>query len=385
MPKRSKEFFDQMTEQSEVKTEIVRKYFWAWAKVISNQAIKRGLNTIAYVDLFAGPGRYNDGTPSTPILILEGAIRDEIISKMLVALFNDADRDNARSLEEAIATLPGIELLLHKPRVRNFEVDDALAEKFERWKWPTLFFIDPFGYKGLSLQLIRTVLKPWGSDCIFFFNYNRINAALSNPKFERNMNIFFGEDRAQKLRASLAGRDAYWRQEIIIQEIKEALRELGGAHSIEYYFKDDTGNKTSHFLIFASKHPLGYGIMKSIMGGESSIDDHGVPTYGFNPLDKDAIKEQEKAPPLFDIRPDPIHDLAEGLVRAFAGRTLTTQQIYHEHGLGKPFLLKNYQDALRRLEEAGRIKADPPASERVRAGKVTFSEKVVVSFPSKEG
>jgi hypothetical protein len=29
---------------------------------------------IAYVDLFAGPGRYGNGTKSTPLLILETAI-----------------------------------------------------------------------------------------------------------------------------------------------------------------------------------------------------------------------------------------------------------------------------------------------------------------------
>ena len=32
---------------------------------------------IAYIDLFAGPGRYEDGTLSTPLLVLKAAIEDE--------------------------------------------------------------------------------------------------------------------------------------------------------------------------------------------------------------------------------------------------------------------------------------------------------------------
>lgn len=59
------DFFDEFREQSLVKTEIVTKYFGAWAKIMISLAKKRN-NNIAYVDLFSGPGRYKDGSESTP-------------------------------------------------------------------------------------------------------------------------------------------------------------------------------------------------------------------------------------------------------------------------------------------------------------------------------
>jgi len=68
-------FFEESKEQSAVKTAIVSKYFWSWAKVIIPQVRNRPDPKIAYLDLFAGPGRYKDGTKSTPLLILETAIR----------------------------------------------------------------------------------------------------------------------------------------------------------------------------------------------------------------------------------------------------------------------------------------------------------------------
>src|SRR6266536_2120114 len=86
-------FFEESREQSLVKSAIVSKYFWAWAKVIMSQ-IKRGGKKIAYVDLFAGPGRYKDGTKSTPLLVLEQAIANPDLRRMLVTIFNDLDSTN---------------------------------------------------------------------------------------------------------------------------------------------------------------------------------------------------------------------------------------------------------------------------------------------------
>jgi len=45
-----------------VKTAIVSKYFWSRSRVIMPQAMKGKEKKIAYLDLFAGPGRYEDGT-----------------------------------------------------------------------------------------------------------------------------------------------------------------------------------------------------------------------------------------------------------------------------------------------------------------------------------
>jgi hypothetical protein len=66
---RKSDFFKESTEQSRIKADIVSKYFFAWASVVIPTTKKRS-NRIAYVDLFAGPGRYDDGNRSTPLRIL---------------------------------------------------------------------------------------------------------------------------------------------------------------------------------------------------------------------------------------------------------------------------------------------------------------------------
>src|SRR5450755_3233879 len=100
---------------------------------------------------------------------------------MLVTIFNDKDTNNTTSLRDTIDQIPGINNLRYHPVIYTGEVSDKFVKDFEEHKLiPSLVFFDPFGYKGLSLRLINAVLKDWGCDCIFFFNYNRINMGLNN-------------------------------------------------------------------------------------------------------------------------------------------------------------------------------------------------------------
>ena len=369
------QFFDETTEQSAIKAKIVSDYFWAWAKVIIPTAKKSPRNRIAYIDLFAGPGRYKDGTKSTPLLILEKAIQDPDIREMLVTIFNDKNEDNSYSLQQAINAIPGIEKLKYPPTVRNYEVGKEIVGIFSQMRLvPTLFFVDPWGYKGLTLQLLNSVLKDWGCDAIMFFNYNRINMGLANPAVEEPMNALFTEERAANLRHRLTAHNPSERELAIVEEIKNALRELGAKYVLPFCFKNEHGTRSSHHLIFATKNFRGYDIMKSIMAPQSSIADQGVPSFTYSPADR-------KFPLLFELT-HPLDDLESMLLKDFAGRSLSLQMIYEEHCVGKPYILNNYRDALRRLEYKGKISTEPPAEHRRKnGGEVTFSEKVRVTFP----
>jgi hypothetical protein len=53
-------------------------------------------------------------------------------------------------------------------------------------------------------------------------------------------------------------------------------------------------------------------------------------------------------------------------------------QIYEEDSAGKPFIKKNYKQALMDLEEQGKIAARPSADDRK---KDTFADRVLVRFP----
>jgi three-Cys-motif partner protein len=366
-------FFDESKEQSQVKATIVAKYFWAWANVIIPTAAQRS-KTISYVDLFAGPGRYKDGTKSTPLLVLERAIKDPKMRTMLVAVFNDVNKDSSHSLQMAIDELPNIGSLKHKPKVYSEEVGANIVKRFEEMNLiPTLFFIDPWGYKGLSLRLINSVLKDWGCDCILFFNYNRINMGLQNPAVKEHMDSLFGEERANELRRELERLNSEERELAIVEAVGKALQEMGGKYVLPFCFKNESGTRTSHHLILVTKHVKGYEIMKEIMAKESSDTQQGVPTFEYNPASL-------KYPLLFELS-RPLDDLGDMLLQQFTGRTMTMADVYNQHHVGRPYIKANYKSVLAKLESEGKIRANPSADRRKKVkGKLTFADSVIVNF-----
>jgi len=372
-------FFDEQKEQSLIKARIVEKYFWVWAKVVI-PTVKRTASEprIAYIDLFAGAGRYKDGSKSTPVKVLETAIADPDLRNMLVSIFNDADTENVNSLQQAIDLIPGVENLKYRPQILNHEVGDNVVKTFqERRLVPTLFFVDPWGYKGLSLQLINSVVKDWGCDCIFFFNYNRINMGLSNDAVKEHMNALFGKVRADQVREKLNKLNPQERELSVVEAICEALKEMGGQYVLPFRFRHEIGNRTSHHLIFVSKHVKGYEIMKEIMAKESSEQMQGVPSFEYNP----ATLQQ---PLLFELT-RPLEELESMLLDKFSGRSMTMKEVYDQHHVGKPYISKNYKTALGNLEAQNKIVADPPANKRRKMkGEVTFADSVKVAFPAKQ-
>jgi three-Cys-motif partner protein len=371
------EFFEEAREQSQIKARIVQKYFWAWAKVIIPTA-KNHDNRILFIDLFAGPGRYDDGTLSTPLLVLQRAIEEPDMRNMLVTHFNDRDADCAGKLKAAIQGLPGIERLKYQPRVSNAVVGEEIERKLAELRLiPTFFFVDPWGYKGLSLGLITSVLQNWGCDCVFFFNYNRVNMGLNNAAVRQHMDALFGKERADDLRGQLAGLSSSDREKLILEQLCTALKEQGAAYVLPFTFKNERGTRTSHHLIFATKHFRGYEIMKGIMARESSEQHQGVASFEYAPA-------SEQFPILFGLS-RPLDDLQQMLLEDFAGETLAMRQVYERHCVGTPFIDSNYKRALAALEAQGKIRVEPPAKERRKIkGEVTFADHVRVTFPRKK-
>jgi three-Cys-motif partner protein len=357
-------FFEEPEKPSLLKSQIVLKYFVAWARIIAKHAER-----IGYFDFFSGPGRYQSGQKSTPLLILETAIASEDLRSRLVSMFNDANSEFTSALQLEIDNLPGTGSLKYAPQVITGKVGEEFPEYFERIKTiPSLSFIDPWGYKGLSLRLIRSVLKDWGCEVLFFFNYNRINMGINNPKVQEHMEALFGAG-LPELRASLEGQPPGERESTIRDVLTQALREMGGPYLLPFTFRRKDG-RVSHYICFVSKHPLGYSIMKEIMAAESDIDDDGVPLYESSPLG--ATRQL----PLGYMRP--ILTLPEDLLRSFAEKTLTVGEIFKQHNVGRPFVKRNYKRVLIEMEEDCLIKCEPDAGNRNRG---TIADRILVTFP----
>jgi three-Cys-motif partner protein len=375
----TEEFWEEQTEQSKIKAQIVSEYFFVWAKVIIG-TIKRDPRSnrkIAYIDLFAGPGRYKDGSKSTPIMVLEKAIQDPDMREMLVTMFNDKDSDSHQSLHNEISQLDGIENLKYKPDIINESVGEEIVRMFEDMTLiPTLFFVDPWGYKGLSLRLVNSVLKDWGCDCIFFFNYNRINPGLSNPFVQEHMTALFGEERYKQIQPRIEGARPEDREITIVEELTNSLIDLGGKYVLPFRFRNERNTRTSHHLFFVSKAFKGYEIMKDIMAKMSSGNTDGVPSFEYH-------KPGPEQMTLFKMT-RPLEDLEDILLEDYAGKSITVKALYEEHSVGRRYIKKNYRAVLMKMFESEKIKAHRP-QKKTKCGngwrKGSFPEDIVVTFP----
>jgi three-Cys-motif partner protein len=375
----NKDFFLEQSEQSLIKTRIVSKYFLAWAKVILG-AQKRNpqyVQRMAYIDLFAGPGRYNDQSKSTPLLVLETILNTPDLADRMVTLFNDKDKSNIDNLESVINQLKGIERLKYQPVFFNEEIGEEIANKMfgSKRMVPTFFFVDPWGYKGLSLNLVSSIIKDWGCDCVFFFNYNRINMGLNNEAVEQHMGSLFGESQLDFVRDEYNKVTSPKEREIIIvQELCNALQSNGSRFVLPFRFKNDKGTRTSHHLIFISKNFRGYDIMKEIMYKESSSITGNVASFEYNPRDI-----HYKQGSLFDLLSRPLDDLQDMLLQTYTGCTVNFAKLYEEHSVNKPYVRKNYKDVLQTMLTDEKITAVNPET-RKPPRKGTFSDEMRITF-----
>jgi three-Cys-motif partner protein len=370
-----KDFFAKQTEESKVKAEIVTKFFDAWSNVILGfQRKKRQALAIGYVDLFAGPGRYDDGSLSTPLLVLDKAIERDERAKSLVSVFNEPNTEYHRRLESNIKALPGINRLAHVPIFMSETVDTDYSPFLKVVSGiPTLFFVDPWGYKGVSIDLLRSAVRSgWGRDLILFFNYKRICAGVSNEVFAERMRGIFGS-RYDAIRTQVETLHGEKREDAITSAVAEELAENAAEHILK--FRIERKGATSHYLFFLSKNARGRQIMADIMAGVSSDTEADVSSFEFTNRPKQAS--------LFSAPTDPIGDLAKAILHHCAGQTLTTAQIFDRCTFpGKNYRMKNYKQALLRLEEQNSIVTSPSAEQRKRG---TFGDNVVVKFPGGGG
>jgi three-Cys-motif partner protein len=339
------DFFDESKAHSQVKARIVSNYFAGWANVIKKRARS---NKLAYIDLFAGTGRYKDGTASTPLLVLDKVLGSPDLRDKFISIFVEKNKSNFSRLQKEIFSYPGIDVLRHPPQVINEEVGNKIVQLFQdKCLIPSLLFADPCGYRGLTLELINSVVKDWACECIFFFNYNRINMGLENPLVDSHMEAIFGQHGLKTLRKDIPMMKPPEREKCILSALTAALTGTYSKFVLPFRFEKEDGSRTSHYIVHVSKHQLGYEIMKEIMAKESKFSVDGIPSFEYSAPGQLSFLD----------RPFSLDSLKKDLLRCYAERRKAVKDVYSEHNVGTPYIKSNYKEAMLRMECEGRATA----------------------------
>jgi hypothetical protein len=231
-----------------------------------------------------------------------------------------------------------------------------------------LCFIDPFGVKGLTLPLIRRFIKDRGCDCIFFFNYSKVNWHLDSGHYELHVDALFGRARAERLRALVKDLrlGVHEREAAIVAELQEALGEAGARKVPPFKFYDMQGARTSHFLFLATKHERGEEIWKRILAKESSYSEQGVPTFEFSP--RIDVRKDESRQARLALGDGPIDGLKREMVARYAGRRISVRVLVSEITTGRKLLPSHVKKALIDLEQEHRLSIAHPGKRTRKSG-----------------
>lgn len=267
-------FFESQTEKSFIKSLIVTEFFAVYFSIINKAGFS---DDIYYIDLFSGPGKYEDGTCSTPLLLLdiiEGFKSDDIRNKLHL-IFNDENEAFYNSLCENINQHPVYSRLNHPPIIQNRKASEVDLSALLSGGKPKFSFIDPWGYKDVSTEQIGELVKSIGSDCVLFFNSNRILQDLSKGGSKEHMEKIFGDLLPEAIRIQ---KDSGISQPVKCKRFVSLFAEnlytthfepLKKQHFrlfvLPFSVDQDDVEKTSHHIVFISKNHKAVREMKKIM------------------------------------------------------------------------------------------------------------------------
>lgn len=368
-------FFAAPKPHSLIKIEIVEEYFGAWAKIMSANCKK-----LTYLDLFSGPGVYADGTESTPVKVLNRIETEPYLLQNLKTHFYESNKLFSSQLKDCIRNHSAYGKLRHKPIINAEEVNKKLVPNLPIDNC-TFSFVDPHGYH-ISLDLLSSVIGNWGSDCIFYLSTSGIRRNIENEDETDKLIDLFGEEGLKELRAYFENNLSWFvKDRLILNQLSKALNREKKVYFLNFGMEFEEREMVSYYLIFISKHHLGFAIMKDIMAKEKHcvFDSSGIPIYLYskNKLERNRQMElqfEEKMPTLKKL-----------LCRGFEARTLKVKEVLVAcHKAGYIYTGKNMKDAMLILEDEDKLQVDQPRNKRIRSGKPTLGNDRIVTFRCRE-
>lgn len=331
------------TPASRLKTKILVDTFIGWASVMLNG------NPVAlwYIDLYCGRGTYKkDGSWATPLQLFDKITRHPRLPAILKMLFNDSREASVFELRDALMAHPHYKAMRYPPLFNVGEVNEDLVSdlRTRRPSTPTFAFIDPFGYKGLTQNLIHTILRDYGCDVMFFFSYHVIKRVLRNPnnKLRGHVEALLGRDRVATLRDTMAAGLAEPDLELaILDALADSMRAIDGQTVLTFPFRRWTGH-ASHHLAFVSKDPRGFKVAKEAMARNSSWwYDENIPSLEYIRPGFENV--------LLHVDPPTIAKLMRLLVDRCGAQTLSVEDAYTSVLYDTPYYKPNVREALMRL------------------------------------
>lgn len=258
-------------EQAYIKHQLLWGYLEQLIMIVGQSRARY----IAYVDCFAGPWQDESDTLSGTSI----GISLEIMRRCRNA-FADRKRNvpafRGLYIEKNWESFERLQSFLSEPRegietkaLRGDFIE--LEQEILGWCGPetfVFFFIDPKGWKDVSMPKLRPLLERPNSEYLVNLMYDFVNRAVPQAKFAEEMHDLFGEDVSQVMDLSTSPKE---RERRLLQLYQQRLREAVPMTGERPYTSamrvlDPQRDRTKYHLVYLTRHPL--GIMKFVQQSE---------------------------------------------------------------------------------------------------------------------
>lgn len=351
---------------TKAKHEILTRYLQAWFAIM-----QRYNNRLLFLDGFAGPGVYLEGEPGSPIITLRLLLQHNSFPSWAGTTFNllfiEPEPARNASLHEQVEMymeqsggLPSnVRVILGDEPFEN-EATSLLESAESRGKQlvPTFAFLDPFGLKGLPLEVVRRLMS--SDKCELFLNFAVKNMArfTDDANMESHLDALFGGDVWRETLSIPVGD----RGPALLDLYIEQLREACGGELYIWSFRMVSRGQDSYHLVYVTRNLLGLEKMKDAMW---AVDPSGSFRFSSRLSDNEITLEDPAAS---------AHLLRDSLAAEFTGRQVPIADVEKFVLVATPYRKAHTRrEGLKPLEDEGKIVVTRP-------GKHGYPEGTTITF-----
>jgi three-Cys-motif partner protein len=341
---------------TKAKHQILEEYLKAWYPILL-----RWQGRVLYLDGFAGPGVYSGGEEGSPLIALRTALTHKFAERFgeIVFIFIEKNPDRANMLRGVIKSKFG-------SLPKNFVCDVHSAEfaltleqglndleKRGAKLAPTFAFLDPFGFSGFPLRVVKRLLGYDMAETLITFMVGFVNRFASEQS--ETVTELFGTDEWKRISDSI---DLTNRERLWINLYESQLGKAGAKYFRSFQMIGER-NQTIYYLVYATKDPKGMAVMKDAMW---KVDRRG--TYRFSDITDPGQSY------IIDYSQDEvwIPAAANEVYHHFRGETVSCEAVNTFVTVDTRFRFR--KAILRHLEDSGRISKVTGRTSQVISGRV---------------
>jgi three-Cys-motif partner protein len=300
-----------LKRHTQAKHQILSDYLAAWIPILASQA-----RDLIFIDGFAGPGTYEDGSKGSPLLMLDAYARREDRRRLGVTahfFFIEQHAGRAAALQEQVDKRKKVGDIEVKVIPGDYDKQfpaliDRLRHRWPRDLPPIFAFIDPFGAQDRQ-EVTGKLLSLPRCEALIFVPLGFFARFIREADVESTLDALFG---TQEWRLARKFDDLDSRLRVLVDLFRAQLaRSAKWSRAIEIVPRD---RNNTHFLFFGTSNRKGLAKMKEAM-------------WKLDPVSGQRFQDSSNvdSPVLFEPEPN-VAPLLRALRECFGDRPFTIEE-----------------------------------------------------------